>query len=109
MRQEENIVGIEMSPNTFIKGCKTSIKDIELVAHSDLNIDYNLNKHEYMTGQVVWGFPKEVLCDNQDELEQEEFGYSVIKDIDAKRQRWYGLKAKYVELIIPLWRAEWNL
>lgn len=106
MKQEENIIGIEMSPNTFIIGCKTSIKDIELIAHSDQKIDYNLNKHEYMTGQVIWGFPKEMLCDNQDELEQEEFGYSVIKDIDTstigekKAMIWYKGKICKVDYTV---------
>ena len=83
MKKEEKILSIEMKPTSFTKGSGTKLKEVELIAHGESKVDYSLNGREYIIGGIVWGFPEEELCFNQKELEEEEFGYTVVNDLDT--------------------------
>ena len=79
MEKELPIIKIEMSPNKFKQNENVSLRQVDLLAHTNSQIVLNLNKHEFITGAIRW-----VLPPSFKELENNEFNYTIIKEIDSK-------------------------
>lgn len=79
MEKELPIIKIEMSPNKFKQNKNVSLRQVDLLAHTNSQIILSLNKREFITGIIRW-----VLPSNFKKLENDEFNYTVIKEIDTK-------------------------
>ncbi len=79
MEKELSITKVIMSPNKFKQNEEITLSKVEILAYTDSQIILSLNAKEFITGIMHWVIPA-----NFKMLEDNEFTYTIIKDISTK-------------------------